>query len=81
MKVGHCSVICMTSFILKGGKVDEQLIIPLNDSISVTLSIDDMCATTTVAVSDQFTQDRMWLNGDEQKISENKRLVNCLKQS
>ncbi len=71
----------MIFFLLKGGKIDEQLIIPLNDSISGTLSIDDLCATTTVAVSDEFTEDKMWLNETEQLIHDNKRLINCLKQS
>jgi diphosphomevalonate decarboxylase len=65
----------------KGGKLDEYLIIPLNDSISGTLSIDDMCAQTSVAVSEQFTEDKMWLNGEEVDITSNKRLINCLKQS
>lgn len=45
------------------GKRDETLILPVNDSISVTLDPNHLCTTTTVAVSPGFQQDRMWLNG------------------
>lgn len=45
------------------GKRDETLILPVNDSISVTLDPAHLCTTTTVAVSPAFQQDRMWLNG------------------
>lgn len=45
------------------GKRDETLILPVNDSISVTLDPSHLCTTTTVAVSPGFEQDRMWLNG------------------
>ncbi|GKD73243.1 diphosphomevalonate decarboxylase MVD2, peroxisomal, partial [Tanacetum coccineum] len=43
------------------GKRDETLILPINDSISVTLDPAHLC-TTTVSVS-PFDHDRMWLNG------------------
>ena len=45
------------------GKRNEELILPLNGSLSVTLHVDDLCATTTVAVSPKFTTDKLWLNG------------------
>lgn len=45
------------------GKRDENLILAINDSISVTLDPDHLCTTTSVAVSPTFDQDRMWLNG------------------
>uniref|UniRef100_A0A453GUY5 Diphosphomevalonate decarboxylase-like N-terminal domain-containing protein n=1 Tax=Aegilops tauschii subsp. strangulata TaxID=200361 RepID=A0A453GUY5_AEGTS len=45
------------------GKRDEALILPVNDSISVTLDPDHLSATTTVAASPAFPSDRMWLNG------------------
>ena len=45
------------------GKRDESLILPINDSISVTLDPNHLCTTTTVAVSPDFSHDRMWLNG------------------
>jgi len=45
------------------GKRDEVRILPINDSISVTLDPDHLCTLTTVAVSPSFDRDRMWLNG------------------
>lgn len=51
------------------GKRDESLILPINDSISVTLDPSHLCTTTTVAVSPSFTQDRMWLNGKEMSLT------------
>lgn len=44
------------------GKRDEDLILPVNDSISVTLDPSHLCTITTVAVSPNFEKDRMWLN-------------------
>ncbi|KAF5729409.1 putative diphosphomevalonate decarboxylase [Tripterygium wilfordii] len=52
------------------GKRDETLILPINDSISVTLDPNHLCTTTTVAVSPSFEQDRMWLNGKELSLSQ-----------
>nr|DAD44432.1 TPA_asm: hypothetical protein HUJ06_002662 [Nelumbo nucifera] len=45
------------------GKRDETLILPVNDNISVTLDPEHLCTTTTVVVSPNFENDRMWLNG------------------
>lgn len=39
-----------------------------------------MCAKTTVAIDPSFTEDRMWLNGEEKRM-DNVRLQNCLKES
>lgn len=61
------------------GKRDETLILPVNDSISVTLDPDHLCTTTTVAVSPSFDQDRMWLNGKEISLAGG-RYQNCLKE-
>ncbi|XP_028768375.1 diphosphomevalonate decarboxylase MVD2, peroxisomal [Neltuma alba] len=61
------------------GKRDETLILPVNDSISVTLDPNHLCTTTTVAVSPSFLQDRMWLNGKEISLSGG-RYQNCLKE-
>ncbi|KAK6156281.1 hypothetical protein DH2020_010529 [Rehmannia glutinosa] len=61
------------------GKRDEDLILPINDSISVTLDPDHLCTTTSVAVSPAFTQDRMWLNGKEVSLSGG-RYQNCLRE-
>ncbi|KAL0382737.1 UNVERIFIED_CONTAM: Diphosphomevalonate decarboxylase 2 [Sesamum calycinum] len=61
------------------GKRDEELILPINDSISVTLDPDHLCTTTSVAVSPAFTHDRMWLNGKEVSLSGG-RYQNCLRE-
>lgn len=62
-----------------GGKRDESLILPLNDSLSGTLSTDQMCSKTTIAASPNFKENRIWLNGKEESF-ENPRLLNCLKE-
>ncbi|KAJ6795564.1 putative diphosphomevalonate decarboxylase [Iris pallida] len=61
------------------GKRDETLILPVNDSISVTLDPDHLSATTTVAVSPRFSSDRMWLNGKEISLSGG-RFQSCLRE-
>jgi len=38
------------------GKRDEELILPLNSSLSVTLGIDELHSITTVAVSQTFVK-------------------------
>lgn len=50
------------------GKSNEKLKLPINDSLSGTLNLDDMCATTTVAVSSTFQEDELWLNQEKQDI-------------
>lgn len=59
------------------GKRDESLILPINDSISASLSTQQLCAKTTVTMSPLFKEDRIWLNGREEDIR-NPRLQNCL---
>ncbi|BFG21029.1 hypothetical protein CerSpe_073030 [Prunus speciosa] len=61
------------------GKRDETLILPVNDSISVTLDPEHLCTTTTVSVSPAFDQDRMWLNGKEISLSGG-RFQSCLRE-
>ncbi|XP_021725527.1 diphosphomevalonate decarboxylase MVD2, peroxisomal-like [Chenopodium quinoa] len=61
------------------GKRDETLILPINDSLSVTLDPNHLCTTTTVAVSPAFHQDRMWLNGKEISLAVD-RFQNCLRE-
>ncbi|KAG8241019.1 hypothetical protein J6590_096261, partial [Homalodisca vitripennis] len=63
--------------LLPGGKRDEDLILPLNDSISTTLSMEQMRATTTIMQSPDFDKDRIWLNGKEESF-DNPRLIRCL---
>lgn len=45
------------------GKRDENLILPINSSISATLNQRDLKTTTTIVASKDFKEDRMWLNG------------------
>lgn len=39
-----------------------------------------MHAKTTVALSSSFDQDRLWLNGTEESVESNPRLINCLRE-
>jgi diphosphomevalonate decarboxylase len=55
------------------GKVNETLIIPANSSISATLSQDSMRSTTTAMASKTFTEDRLWLDGKEEPITDRMR--------
>lgn len=59
------------------GKRDEELIIPLNDSVSATLDTQVMCAKTTVYAGPDILEDEIWLNGKKEMFS-SKRLQNCL---
>ena len=61
------------------GKRDEARILPINDSVSVTLSGDQMHAKTTVCAAPDFEADRIWLNGKEESV-DNPRLANCLRE-
>merc|ERR1712071_148515 len=59
------------------GKSDEDLIIPLNDSISVTLDTNYMFTKTTASANASFTQDTIILNNEEGS-RDNVRFRNCL---
>ncbi|KAI5637591.1 diphosphomevalonate decarboxylase [Phthorimaea operculella] len=61
------------------GKRNEELILPLNDSVSVTLDPRVMCAKTSVCASPDFTENQIWLNGQKESF-DNQRLQNCLKE-
>lgn len=61
------------------GKRDEELILPINSSLSVTLHQDQLKTTTTVATSRSFEEDRIWLNGKEEDIGHS-RLQTCLRE-
>ncbi|KAG7362896.1 diphosphomevalonate decarboxylase [Nitzschia inconspicua] len=60
------------------GKADAHYNTPTNDSVSVTLDQADLKAVTTVAASASFTNDRLWLNGVEEDVSQNKRFRACI---
>ncbi|KAK3591002.1 hypothetical protein CHS0354_020360 [Potamilus streckersoni] len=59
------------------GKRDEELVLPVNSSVSVTLDQAQLRAKTTVMASPSFPNDRMWLNGKEQSM-DSKRIQNLL---
>ncbi|CAK6954917.1 diphosphomevalonate decarboxylase [Scomber scombrus] len=61
------------------GKRNEELILPINSSLSVTLHQDQLKTTTSVATSRSFQEDRIWLNGKEEDIS-HPRLQSCLRE-
>ncbi|XP_043216593.1 diphosphomevalonate decarboxylase-like [Amphibalanus amphitrite] len=79
MKSVTCSGPVNIAVIKYWGKKDEKLITPLNDSISVTLSQDELRAKTTVTLSETYAEDKIWLNGIEEPIS-NPRLQACLRE-
>lgn len=62
------------------GKRDENLILPINDSLSITLNTDELCAQTTAAASASFKRNVMWLNGEEVPFDSNERVMRCLKE-
>ncbi|KTW29714.1 diphosphomevalonate decarboxylase [Pneumocystis carinii B80] len=59
------------------GKRDKELNLPLNGSLSVTLSISKLYTLTSVACSRGFKKDRFWLNGREENEL-NERMKTCL---
>ncbi|KAK9877226.1 hypothetical protein WA026_016973 [Henosepilachna vigintioctopunctata] len=61
------------------GKRDETLILPINDSISATLSLEHMCAKTSIVCSPDLTETKFWLNGELQP-TDSKRFQNCLRE-
>lgn len=61
------------------GKRNEELILPLNDSVSATLDSNVMCAKTSVCARPDFGEDMIWLNGKKESFS-NQRLQNCLRE-
>lgn len=60
------------------GKREEKLILPTNSSLSVTLDKNQLSATTSVALSKTFDKDRLWINGREESVCSNPRLLQCI---
>ncbi|KAF5210226.1 putative diphosphomevalonate decarboxylase [Clavispora lusitaniae] len=60
------------------GKRDKTLNLPTNSSISVTLAQEDLRTLTSVATSEEFSKDNLWLNGVEEGIK-GERTIACLK--
>lgn len=64
------SVTCQTSpniaLIKYWGKRDEELILPDNDSLSITLDLTDMHSYTTISTSSSMTCDTFYFDGVQQ---------------
>ena len=60
------------------GKREQKLILPINSSVSVTIDQADLATTTTVTASATYARDRLWLNGEEEDITDNKRVQRVL---
>ncbi|KAG2197207.1 hypothetical protein INT47_003582 [Mucor saturninus] len=81
MKSVTCTAPVNIAVIKYWGKRDTELILPTNSSISVTLSQDILHSKTTISASQDFTHDRLWLNGEEEDITKNKRMHNCFRET
>jgi len=79
-KVVTCTAPVNIAVVKYWGKRDEKLILPIHDSVSITLSSKHMHAKTSVSMSADFQCDRLWLNGEEESVEANQRLMNCLAQ-
>ncbi|CAG0886024.1 unnamed protein product [Darwinula stevensoni] len=51
------------------GKRNDKLLLPLNDSLSITLAQDDLRTVTTIQASPDFPTTCLWLNGREEDVS------------
>ncbi|XP_024591521.1 diphosphomevalonate decarboxylase [Neophocaena asiaeorientalis asiaeorientalis] len=79
LEVVTCTAPVNIAVIKYWGKRDEELILPINSSLSVTLHQDQLKTTTTAAISRDFTEDRIWLNGREEDVGQ-PRLQACLRE-
>ena len=61
------------------GKYHDELILPINDSLGLTLDPQDLKTTTTIHFNKHITEDELNLNGIKEPIS--KRLKNILSQA
>ncbi|XP_052901261.1 diphosphomevalonate decarboxylase [Anopheles moucheti] len=61
------------------GKRDDDLILPINDSISVTLSTDHLRTKTTITAGPEITKNVLCLNGVEESF-DNPRILRCFEE-
>ncbi|PWN28173.1 putative MVD1-mevalonate pyrophosphate decarboxylase [Jaminaea rosea] len=74
-----CSAPVNIAVIKYWGKRDTKLILPTNDSLSVTLDQDHLRSVTTASADESYGgKDRLWLNGVEEEIAEQGRLRTCI---
>ncbi|XP_029347260.1 diphosphomevalonate decarboxylase-like isoform X1 [Acyrthosiphon pisum] len=76
-KVVTCVAPVNIAVIKYWGKRDEHLILPLNDSVSLTLDCDQMHTKTSIIAGPFITEDCVWLNGQIMSIERNERLKKC----
>ncbi|ORY99468.1 Diphosphomevalonate decarboxylase [Syncephalastrum racemosum] len=81
MRTVTCTAPVNIAVIKYWGKRDTELILPTNDSLSVTLSQDILHSKTTISACKSFEQDRLWLNGKEEDITKNRRMHNCFREA
>jgi diphosphomevalonate decarboxylase len=80
-KVVTCEAPINMAVIKYWGKRDEELILPINSSLSATLTTQKMRSKTTVRAEETSHEEiKMWLNGKSEEVSTNKRLLSCLKE-
>ncbi|PWN35234.1 putative MVD1-mevalonate pyrophosphate decarboxylase [Meira miltonrushii] len=76
-----CSAPVNIAVIKYWGKRDTKLILPTNDSLSVTLDQDHLRSVTTARADISFQKgDRLWLNGVEEEIGTEGRLRTCIEE-
>jgi diphosphomevalonate decarboxylase len=76
-----CSAPVNIAVIKYWGKRDVKLILPTNDSLSVTLDQDHLRSVTTARADASFEGgDRLWLNGIEESIGDQGRLRICIEE-
>jgi hypothetical protein len=51
------------------------LILPINDSISLTLDQEDLSTTTTIEFSERYADDELWLNGEKHELTQRVRKI------
>jgi diphosphomevalonate decarboxylase len=56
----------------------ETLILPTNDSFSITLSTEPFRSKTSVVLTDKIAEDELWLNGKKSDFASTARLTNVL---
>lgn len=80
--MAHVTVVAPINiaFIKYWGKREggESLILPTNDSFSITLSTDPFRSKTSVVLTDQLTEDVLYLNGKKSDFEATPRLINVL---
>ena len=63
------------------GKVHEELIIPANSSLSITIDQTDLCSLTEVKLVDEGPEVQLLLNGKQEPVSKRvHRIISLLRE-